>query len=77
MLSTRDLILKHIAPGTGAVIALMMFASPLKAVLAIRKSRTLGVSVSPQPLEALCGLQVREELRRPLPNDLPAKPGLQ
>jgi hypothetical protein len=38
------IFMSHICPALGAVIALMMFASPMKAVLRANKEKDLGVS---------------------------------
>lgn len=40
-----EIFMKHICPAFGAVIALLMFASPLKAVLAANRTKDIGVSV--------------------------------
>eukprot|EP00798_Chlamydomonas_sp_ICE-L_P006798 gene6798-30768_t len=47
-----DLILHHIAPGLGAIVALCMFSSPFKAVLRIRKTQNLG-DMNPTPMIAI------------------------
>ncbi len=48
----KDLILHHIAPGAGVVVALLMFMSPLNAVLRVRASGRLG-EFNPLPLIAI------------------------
>ena len=40
-----DLLMKHIAPGLGTLIAWMLFTSPLQAVLNVRRQKALGVCV--------------------------------
>lgn len=50
--SVRDLILHHVAPGLGVLVALSMFASPLSAVLSIKKAKRLG-AFNPLPLIAI------------------------
>eukprot|EP00878_Enallax_costatus_P035882 GHUV01040127.1.p1 GENE.GHUV01040127.1~~GHUV01040127.1.p1 ORF type:complete len:217 (+),score=21.48 GHUV01040127.1:162-812(+) len=47
-----DLLMKHIAPGLGCVVAWLLFSSPFKAVLQVRQSRALG-SLNPLPLVAM------------------------
>jgi hypothetical protein len=42
----NDLLMKHIAPGLGDIIAVLMFLSPLQAVMQARRQRSLGVGVS-------------------------------
>lgn len=42
-METRELVLKHLAPGLGCVVAFIMFISPLQAVLRVRRSKQLGV----------------------------------
>jgi hypothetical protein len=37
------IFMNHLCPSIGAVIALMMFASPMKAVMRANKEKTLGV----------------------------------
>ena len=39
------IFMNHICPALGAVIALMMFASPWKAVLQANRNKDLGVRV--------------------------------
>lgn len=39
------IFMNHICPALGAVIALLMFASPMKAVLEANRNKDLGVSV--------------------------------
>jgi len=51
-MDTRELILKHLAPGLGCIVAFIMFFSPFKAVQAVRKSGTLG-DLNPLPLVAI------------------------
>lgn len=51
-LDARTLIMEHIAPGLGGVVALAMFMSPLRAVLAVRASKLLG-DLNPLPLVAI------------------------
>ncbi|GIL88438.1 hypothetical protein Vretimale_15406 [Volvox reticuliferus] len=48
----KELLLKHIAPGLGCIIAFLMFVSPLKAVLQVRASKHLG-DLNPLPLVAI------------------------
>lgn len=47
-----NILLKHIAPGSGCLVAWAMFAAPLKAVLQVRKSKALG-AFNPLPLVAM------------------------
>jgi solute carrier family 50 protein (sugar transporter) len=47
-----DLFLHHIVPGIGCLVALAMFASPLKAVLLVRKRTHLG-ELNPLPFVAI------------------------
>jgi hypothetical protein len=42
-MNTQDILLKHVCPGVGNVIALIMFCSPLPAVLRVNKAKNLGV----------------------------------
>jgi hypothetical protein len=37
------IFMNHLCPSIGAVIALMMFASPMKAVMRANKEKSLGV----------------------------------
>lgn len=46
-MATDSVLMKHVAPALGCVVAWAMFVSPLKAVLQVRKSRALGVSTRP------------------------------
>jgi len=39
----QAVFLKHVCPGVGAVIALLLFMSPLKAVLEVNRAKQLGV----------------------------------
>lgn len=48
----KALILHHLAPGLGCIIAFGMFVSPLKAVLQVRKDKYLG-DLNPLPLIAI------------------------
>ncbi|EFJ52839.1 hypothetical protein VOLCADRAFT_115772 [Volvox carteri f. nagariensis] len=48
----KEVLLKHIAPGLGCIIAFLMFVSPLKAVLQVRASKHLG-DLNPLPLVAI------------------------
>ncbi|GFR43451.1 hypothetical protein Agub_g4534 [Astrephomene gubernaculifera] len=48
----EDLVLKHIAPGMGCVVAFLMFLSPLKTVLQARANKHLG-DLNPLPLVAI------------------------
>ncbi len=48
----RALLLHHLVPGLGCIVALCMFASPLNAVLAVRRTGRLG-DLNPLPLIAI------------------------
>jgi hypothetical protein len=48
-MSGNDLLLQHIVPGLGCIIAFVMFSSPLKAVMQVQKQRHLGVWASYAP----------------------------
>ena len=54
-------LLHHLVPGLGCLVALSMFASPLRAVLQVKKQRKLG-DLNPLPLVAIiancCGWMV-------------------
>lgn len=45
-MATHSVLMKHVAPALGVVVACMLFASPLKAVKGVRQSRQLGVSTA-------------------------------
>ncbi|KAF8061939.1 SWEET6B [Scenedesmus sp. PABB004] len=47
-----DLIMKHVVPGLGCLVAWALFASPFQAVLAVRGAKALG-SLNPLPLVAM------------------------
>lgn len=51
-MDARTLIMEHIAPGLGGLVALAMFMSPLRAVLAVRANKLLG-DLNPLPLVAI------------------------
>ncbi|KAG2501967.1 hypothetical protein HYH03_000463 [Edaphochlamys debaryana] len=51
-LDFEELLLKHIAPGLGCIIAFLMFVSPLKTVLQVRANKHLG-DFNPLPLVAI------------------------
>jgi hypothetical protein len=42
-MATDSVLLKHVVPAAGTLVAMAMFVAPLKAVLAVRRSRALGV----------------------------------
>eukprot|EP00877_Chromochloris_zofingiensis_P005579 jgi/Chrzof1/15021/Cz09g24080.t1 len=48
----NDVLLKHVAPALGCVVAFMLFASPVKAVLQVRRQRALG-ALNPLPMVAM------------------------
>jgi hypothetical protein len=63
----RALVLKHLAPGLGCIIAFIMFFSPFQAVQAVRASGRLG-DLNALPLVAiiancLVGVPARHERR--------------
>jgi hypothetical protein len=48
-MDTRTLLLKHLVPGLGDIIALIMFLSPLNAVQRAARQKALGVRGAPGP----------------------------
>lgn len=48
--SFGDVLAKHLVPGLGDIIALAMFVSPLRAVLAAWRSKNLGVGGTRCPM---------------------------
>lgn len=42
---SNDVLMKHIAPGLGCLVAWGLFSSPVQAVLQVRKQKALGVRV--------------------------------
>jgi len=40
-MANDSILLKHVAPGLGCLVAWAMFLAPLKAVLQVRKSKAL------------------------------------
>lgn len=52
MASVEDIVLKHVAPGLGCVIAFCMFSSPFRAVQQVRKQKSLG-DLNPLPMVAM------------------------
>lgn len=51
--SFKDLLLQHLAPGAGVIVALTMFSSPIFAVLNVMKQQHLG---DLNPLPSLLGM---------------------
>lgn len=47
-----DILMKHVAPALGTLVAWALFVSPLKAVLAVRQTKTLG-ALNPLPYVAM------------------------
>ncbi|WIA18167.1 hypothetical protein OEZ85_009642 [Tetradesmus obliquus] len=47
-----SVLMKHVAPGLGCIVAWALFSSPFKAVLQVRASKALG-SLNPLPLVAM------------------------
>lgn len=52
-MNTQEIILKHVCPGLGCGIALIMFCSPLPAVLRANRARSL-VELNALPFAAMC-----------------------
>lgn len=42
-MASDNIMMKHVAPALGVLVACMLFASPLKAVKGVRQTRQLGV----------------------------------
>jgi hypothetical protein len=42
-MASDNIMMKHVAPALGVLVACMLFASPLKAVKGVRQMRQLGV----------------------------------
>lgn len=51
-MATDSIMMKHVAPALGVLVACMLFASPLKAVKGVRQTRQLG-SLNPLPYVAM------------------------
>lgn len=51
-MATDSVLLKHVAPALGCLVAWAMFLAPLRAVLHVRRSRALG-ALNPLPLVAM------------------------
>lgn len=51
-MATDSVLLKHVAPAMGCLVAWAMFLAPLRAVLQVRRSRALG-ALNPLPLVAM------------------------
>jgi len=45
-MSAQEILLKHVCPGVGAGVALVLFASPFPAVWRCNKAKCLGVSAA-------------------------------
>lgn len=58
------IFMNHICPSFGALIALLMFASPMKAVLRANKEKSLGVSLSWPSRLGQMQTMVRESIKR-------------
>lgn len=52
-MNTQEIILKHVCPGLGCGIALIMFCSPLPAVLRANRAKSLG-ELNALPFAAMC-----------------------
>lgn len=54
-MASDSIIMNHVAPALGVIVACMLFASPIKAVRAVRLQHQLGVSATaPGTSQKLC-----------------------